>query len=206
MFPNLIYVVGTVLSSTTNNAPSIDLTFTVGIIIIIGTAASSIFVAIINNIFQLFMKKHDLKYQTDFNELQLKIKQTDYENLNQNKSLEFQNQISFREMENTYNLRKYQWETYYKTATEIFSNMLTNVGKYLAEPTNLSQYEIAVSCIYQSFAFANDDLYGFLHILIDDLYKLANPSDKLIDQNYAIHEMETCAVEINKMLTKFMQE
>lgn len=200
-------VISTFLSSSIPvNNPKIDLTFSTAVIITLSTIFSSVLVAIINNIFQMKMKKHDLNYQNEFNELQLRIKKADYENQDRTKSLDYQNQISLKEMENKYSLKKYQWETYYKTATEIFSNMLTNVGQYLADPSNLTQYEKSISCIYQSFAFADDELYIHLNSLINNLYKLSHPSNKPIKPELSIHNMEDCALYINKILTKSMQE
>ncbi len=201
-----IYILPAILSSAQISTPKVDLTITIGIIITLSSIISSIFVAIINNIFQLRLKKQDLHYQEEFNKLQLAIKKAEIENQERSKSLEYQNQISFKELENKYSLKKYQWETYYKSATEIFSSMLTEVGLYLAYTDNLTQYEKSIASIYQAFAFADDELSYLLFELIGNLHKFANDDTNKYHSGATIHAMEDCAKYINKILTKYIQD
>lgn len=186
-------------------SPKVDLTFPIVTIISLSTIGSSVLVAVVNNIFQMKLKTKDLNYQKSYNDLQLETKKAEYEQQKCTKSLEYKNLISIKELENNYSLKKYQWETYYKSATEIFTSMLTNVGKYLADPSDLTQYENSVASIYQSFAFADEELSYLLFELIDVLHCLAHDTSGKYKSSGVVHSMEDCAKYINKILTKYLQ-
>lgn len=192
-------------NSTSNYMPKVDVSFNLAAIIALSSILSAVLVALINNIYQLRMKSRELKHQESMNLQQNNLKIAEHLNANNMKTNEYNSQKSFKEMENDYLLKKYQWETYYKSATETYTNMLANVGQYLADPSNLTQYEKAIPSIYQTFAYADDDLNLNLRELINYLHDLANLSQKPMLKEYTLACMETCATLINTILTKSMK-
>ncbi len=162
---------------TKGNLNSSYITSILAIIIAVVALISPIFVAKINNRHQQKMKKDEYDFL-----------------------------IKSKEADNKSSRQKFQWETYYKFANEIYSNLLINVGTYLADPTNLDLYEKAISSIYQTYAYADDDLTRHLQTLINELYKHADDLDESAIAKKSIHQtLELCAVSINKLLSKYTQ-
>lgn len=165
----------------------LDSNITLAIIVALTSLIAPIFVALINNLFQIKQRRKEQEHELKKREQELKA------------------EMEKHRTEYDYKTQMHKYDSYYKNQTLIFEQLFNDVGYYLADMSNLDKYSLALSGIYKAQAYADGELaseLSYLWGLTVSTIEGESKDDRKNAHDDALSQLSKVAKLINPVLKK----